>query len=89
VIFHTSHVLIFHASGIVAIVGCSLFGNMFRGPTDSLPFGWSFWMAIVAACIFIINGVFIAFIAMAAFLKHNRLKGGNSQLAQRFNFMYR
>lgn len=77
-------------AGIIIIVGCSLFGHKFRGPTDSLPFGWSFWLAIIAACMFLINGVFIAIIAIAALRKDSKMKERNSgSIIDRFSFMRR
>lgn len=76
-------------SGILIIVACSLFGHKFRGVTDSLPFGWSFWLSIVAASIFIINAVFICIIGMAAFIKHMRHSGKSNRFTERFGFMKR
>jgi hypothetical protein len=45
------------------IVSVVTFGAYFNvGQISSLPYGWSFWLAVVAAIMFLFNGVFMAFI---------------------------
>lgn len=44
-------------SGIIALVGISVFGHKFRGPTPTLPFGWSYWLMLVALIILIADGI--------------------------------
>jgi len=50
---------------ILIVASVAVFGAKFRGSTPYLPYGWSYWLAVVAACMFLINGFFVAFVASA------------------------
>jgi hypothetical protein len=47
------------------VVSVAVFGSKFRGSTPYLPFGWSYWLAVVSACLFLVNGCFVLFVAIA------------------------
>jgi len=50
---------------ILIIISTAVFGSKFRGSQPYLPFGWSYWLAVVSACLFLINGCFLLFVAIA------------------------
>jgi hypothetical protein len=50
---------------ILIIVSVAVFGAKFRGTTPYLPYGWSYWLAVVAAVLFLVNGCFVLFVAVA------------------------
>ena len=52
-------------TGILIIVSVAVFGAKFRGTTPYLPYGWSYWLAVVAAVLFLVNGCFVLFVAIA------------------------
>jgi len=50
---------------ILIIASVAVFGAKFRGATPYLPYGWYYWLAVVAAGMFLVNGIFVAFVAVA------------------------
>jgi len=45
----------------------AVFGANFNvGQISTLPYGWSYWLAVVAAIMFLFNGIFMAFVSSAA-----------------------
>jgi len=54
-------------SGALITVSVSVFGANFNvGQIKTLPYGWSFWLAVVAAIMFLLNGIFMAYVSSAA-----------------------
>ena len=52
------------------MVSVAVFGANFNvGQIATLPYGWSFWLAVAAAIMFLINGIFMAFVSSAAHSK--------------------
>lgn len=48
---------------ILILVSVAIFGAKFQGSQANLPFGWSFWLAVVAGILFLMNGIVVAFIS--------------------------
>lgn len=48
------------------VVSVATFGAYFNvGQIFTLPYGWSFWLAVVSAIMFLLNAVFMAFVSTA------------------------
>jgi len=43
----------------------AVFGAKFKGSQANLPFGWSYWLAVVAGILFLLNSIIISFISTA------------------------
>jgi len=57
--------------GALIVVSVSVFGANFNvGQLTTLPYGWSYWLAVVSGIMFLLNGVFMAFVSSAAHMKH-------------------
>jgi hypothetical protein len=67
-------------SGVIALIGIIVFGTKFRGPTESLPFGWSYWLMLAALIILIADGIISVLLGIAVFLRTQRNQ--NSSLAK-------
>jgi len=52
-------------AAIIALVGIGIFGSMFRGPTETMPFGWSFWLMVASVIIFLLDGVLTILLGLA------------------------
>jgi hypothetical protein len=50
---------------ILIITSVAVFGVHFRGSTPYLPYGWSYWLAVVCSVLFLVNGCFVLFVALA------------------------
>ncbi|ESN98350.1 hypothetical protein HELRODRAFT_193054 [Helobdella robusta] len=59
-------------TGILTVISMAVYGAFFRGSRPTLPFGWSYWLALVAAVLFLINAIFIFFITLSV-RKHVRM----------------
>jgi len=59
-------------AGIIALIGIALFGNKFRGPTEKLPFGWSYWLMLVAIILLFVDGVITILLSLSAIAKNVR-----------------
>jgi hypothetical protein len=44
-------------AAIIALVGIIIFGVQFRGHTERLPFGWSYWLMLASIIILITDGI--------------------------------
>jgi len=52
------------------VVSVAVFGAYFNvGQLTTLPYGWSYWLAVAAAVMFLLNGIFMAFVSSAAHSK--------------------
>lgn len=52
------------------VVSVAVFGANFNvGQLTTLPYGWSYWLAVSAAVMFLINAIFMAFVSSAAHSK--------------------
>ena len=52
------------------MVSVAVFGANFNvGQLTTLPYGWSYWLAVSAAVMFLINAIFMAFVSSAAHSK--------------------
>ena len=47
-------------------VGVGVRRQLQVGQIKTLPYGWSFWLAVVAAIMFLLNGIFMAYVSSAA-----------------------
>lgn len=50
---------------ILILVSVAVFGAKFKGSQANLPFGWSYWLAVVAGILFLLNSIIISFISTA------------------------
>jgi len=64
-------------AAIVALVGVSLFGNKFRGPTPQLPFGWSFWLMVAAMIILLLNGIIKVLLTLTMVIQEQRTRAND------------
>jgi hypothetical protein len=44
-------------TAVIALVGIIIFGHKFRGETESLPYGWSYWLMLAAIIILLADGI--------------------------------
>ena len=52
------------------VISVAVFGANFNvGQLATLPYGWSYWLAVVSAIMFLLNGIFMAFVSSAAHSK--------------------
>jgi hypothetical protein len=51
--------------GLLIVISVAVFGAKFRGHTPYLPYGWSYWLAVVSAFLFLVNGFFVWFVAVS------------------------
>ena len=64
--------------GTLIVVSTAVFGANFNvGQLTTLPYGWSYWLAVSAAVMFLVNAIFMAFLSSAA-----RRKGTLSEIAR-------
>jgi hypothetical protein len=53
-------------AGILIVISVAVFGSYFNvGQAYSLPYGWSYWIAVVSAVMFFLNSIAMAFISTA------------------------
>ena len=53
--------------GALIVVSVAVFGANFNvGQLTTLPYGWSYWLAVVSGIMFLLNGIFMAFVSTAA-----------------------
>lgn len=52
--------------GILIVISVAVFGSYFNvGQSYTLPYGWSYWIAVVSAIMFFLNSITMAFISTA------------------------
>jgi len=66
-------------AGIIALIGIALFGNKFRGPTLQLPFGWSYWLMLVAIIVLFVDGVITILLALSIIYKNRQAANPNNK----------
>jgi hypothetical protein len=50
---------------VLIVASVAVFGTKFRGSSPYLPYGWSYWLAVVSAGLFLVNACFVLFVAVA------------------------
>jgi len=70
------------AAAIITLIGVSLYGHKFRGTTAKLPFGWSFWLMVVAVIILLLNGIVMTLLSVLTFVKDMRARNNDKSLTR-------
>lgn len=52
-------------SALLILISVSVYGTYFRGSKPYLPFGWSYWFAVVACFLFLSNAIFMLFVTIS------------------------
>ena len=52
-------------TALLILISVAVYGANFRGPTLGLPFGWSYWFAVVACFLFLSNAIFMLFVTIS------------------------
>jgi len=61
-------------AGILTLCAVITFGVSFRGPTATIPFGWTFWVGIIAFCMLLVNAIIFLIILLIILTKTGVLR---------------
>lgn len=50
---------------LLILISVSVYGTYFRGSKPYLPFGWSYWFAVMACFLFLSNAIFMLFVTIS------------------------